>query len=266
MTQSQQIFDRNRVRLHRNRAARTGGDDFLLREMADRAIERLNEMNRDFPVALEIGAHTGTFARACQDKARIDTLIQADISEPMIRQAQGIRLVADEEFIPIAKGSVDLGISIGSMHWINDLPGVLVQMAQALISGGLLLVMLPGGQTLMELRQSFEKAEMEIYGGISPRISPFIDAREAAGLLQRAGLTDPVVDSEILTIQYDHPFKLLRELRNMGEVNALIHSKKTFTGCSLMMLMADIYMREHMNEFGRIPATIELVTLTAWKK
>ncbi|MGE0754095.1 MAG: methyltransferase domain-containing protein [Alphaproteobacteria bacterium] len=263
MTDNPVIFDRQRVRMHRNRAVRMGGDDFLKREMIGRAIERLEEMNRNFDVTIELGAHAGSFLKS--KPACMHTLIQTDISEAMMRQASGLRIVADEERIPIRNEVADLCISVSSLHWVNDLPGVLVQIQRLLKPGGLFLAIMPGGQTLMELRQSFEKAEMEITGGISPRISPFIDARDAAGLLQRTGFSDPVVDSDLLLLEYDHPLKLLKELQAMGEANVLIHSSKHFTPVSVMMLMADIYLREHMNKAGRIPASIELVTMTAWK-
>lgn len=242
MTSTPLIFDRKRVRLHRQRAVRMGGENFLLEEMAVRAKERLDEINHNFPVVLELGPHSGSIA-----------------------QEGGVfKFAGDEEFLPIAENSIDLCISLGSLHWVNDLPGALIQINRALKPGGLFLAMLPGGQTLKELRQSFEQAEMEFSGGISPRVSPFIDVRDAGGLLQRAGFSHPVVDSEILTLEYDHPLKLLKELRAMGEANALIHSRKSFTPCSLVMLMADYYMR-HFSSGERMQATVELVTLTAWK-
>lgn len=261
-----QIFDRNRVRAHRQRAARaTDAPHFLLHEMAERLADRLLDMMHTFPLALDLGAHHGILADYVKGRAGIEHVVQAELSQPMLEKASGMRVVADEEFLPFAENSFDAVLSVGALHWANDLPGALVQVQRALKPDGLFLAMLPGGQTLKELRQCLEKAEMEISGGVSPRISPFVDVRDAGSLLQRAGFALPVVDSESITVSYAHPLKLMHELRGMGEANALTQSRKGFTPCAVMMLAADMYLREFSDSEGRIPATFELVTMTAWK-
>lgn len=260
------VFDRRRVRRQRERAsADFSAHDFLLREMAERIADRLDDMKRTFPLALNLGAHNGLLAEYVQGKYGIETLVQTDLSARMLASAPGLRVVADEEAIPFADNSFDLVISAGSLHWVNDLPGTLVQIQRILKPDGLFLAILPGGQTLMELRDSFEKAETELRGGISPRVSPFIDIRDAGNLLQRARFALQVVDSEIITASYEHPLKLMKELRGMGEGNALIHAQKHFTSCELMMLAVDQYFRNHCDASGRVIASFELVTFTAWK-
>jgi len=260
------IFDRQRVRKHRDRAsAHFGLSDFLLRETAQRLADRLPDIMRQFPLALDLGAHTGLMAEYLAGLNGIETLVQADLSETMIAKAKGLRLVADEEWLPFAENTFDLVVSNGSLHWVNDLPGALIQICRILKPDGLFLAMLPGGETLTELRQSFEQAEMEVSGGLSPRVSPFIDVREAGSLLQRAGFALPVVDSEMLTVSYEHPLKLLHDLRRMGETSALAEGRKGFTPCSLLMTMADHYLKRFSDGEGRIRATFELVALTAWK-
>jgi len=266
MTNDHLIFNRNRVRLHRDRASTTlGQSDFMLETMAVRLADRLGDVTRRFPMALDLGAHDGRLAKHLPATAGIETLVQSDLSWRMIAQGVGLRVVADEEFIPFADDMFDLVLSCGSLHWVNDLPGALIQIQRILKPDGLFLAMLPGGETLKELRSAFEQAEMALSGGISPRISPFVDVRDAGSLLQRAGFALPVVDSETLTVMYEHPLKLLKDLRGMGESNALLHSRKGLMPCSLLMGMADIYLRQCMDKDGRIPATFELVTLTAWK-
>jgi NADH dehydrogenase [ubiquinone] 1 alpha subcomplex assembly factor 5 len=241
------IFDRARVKAHAMRAARTP-ETFLLREMLERVCDRLLDMARTFPVALDIGSQ-GLLAEYLPAAAGIEEIVRAE----------------DEELLSVAPEGCDLIIACGTLHWVNDLPGVLIQIQRALKPDGLFLGMLPGGQTLTELRASFEAAEIEMQGGISPRISPFVDIRDAGGLLQRAGFALPVADSEPLNVEYTHPLKLLHDLRNMGQSNALIESRKNFTPCSLMMKMADHYMQHYGAEDGRVRATFELVTLTGWK-
>src|SRR4051812_45331611 len=122
------IFDRKRVRAHRNRAAGSFDEsDFLLREMATRLADRLPDINRTFPLALELGAHNGLMANYLIGVNGIQTLLQTDMSHSMIAQAPGLSLVADEELLPFAANTFDLVVSCGSLHWVNDLPGTLIQ-------------------------------------------------------------------------------------------------------------------------------------------
>lgn len=266
MTNSAHIFNRQRVRRHRDRAAtHFPAHDFLFREISERLVDRLQDMVRQFPMVLDLGAHDGTLSHYLKNKTGIETLIQTDLSLPMMSRAEGLRAVADEEAIPFADNTFDLVLSAGSLHWVNDLPGTLIQIQRILKPDGLFLAIIPGGQTLKELRESFEKAEMESRGGISPRVSPFVDVRDAGSLLQRAGFALPVVDSEMLQVSYPHPLKLMKELRGMGESNAMVHASGYATPCSLMMQAADHYLRHFSDEHARVIASFELVTLTAWK-
>ena len=144
----------------------------------------------------------------------------------MLRGAGPLQLVADEEYLPIENSCLDLIVSSCGLHWANDLPGVLIQSRQALKPDGLLLVNFFGGNTLTELRRSLLQAEMEVEGALDPRVSPFADIRDAGALLQRANLALPVADTETITVSYDSPMKLFRDLRGMGETNAVIGRRK----------------------------------------
>lgn len=259
------IFDRQAVRRHRDRAAAVPHDYFLFREMAERLCERLPDFTRQFPMALDIGAHAGILAAALQDRGGIRTLVQTDMSPAMVAQAEGLRVAADEEFLPFAENTFDLVLSAGSLHWVNDLPGALIQIRHALKSDGLFMAMLPGGETLKELRACLEQAEMRVSGGVSPRISPFIDVRDAGALLQRTGFSMPVADSETLTVSYENPLALLEDLRGMGETNALVGRRRALTPQALLFEAMAHYEDRFAGENGLVPATFELVTMTGWK-
>ncbi len=260
------IFNRNRLKQHRTRAASTINEcDFLLREMAERLADRLADVNRSFPLALDLGAHHGVMTDVLEGRGDIGHLVQADLSEAMIRKTGGLRVVADEEALPFAENNFDLVMSCGSLHWVNDLPGTLIQIQKALKPDGLFLAILPGGETLKELRQSFEQTEMQMKGGVSPRISPFVDVRDAGSLLQRAGFALPVVDSDVLTVEYEHPLKLLADLRGMGETSALSEGNKHFISRTFMMAVMEHYTQHFVAEEGRVRASFELVTMTGWK-
>ena len=258
------VFDRRVLSMRRARVAPAlSGVDFLIREGVVRLLERLGDVRRAFPLALELGCHTGQLAAALRGSAQIGQLIQADLSHGMVRQADGVRIVADEEALPFGPACLDLVVSCFSLHWVNDLPGTLAQVRHALKPDGLFLAIMPGGTTLVELRESLMRAELEITGGAGPRVSPFVDVRDAGMLLQRAGLALPVVDVDTVTVTYDHPLKLIAELRAMGEANALVQRGRAL-GRTTLWRACEIYRELFGDGARRIPATFQLLTLSAW--
>ncbi len=268
MTDSMNVFDRRLVRRHRDRAAaHLDGHDFLFREAAAQLADRLDDVTRKFPRALDLGCHGGEIAAALRGRGGIETLVQCDLSAAMARRAAGNgrpTLAADEELLPFAPESFDLVISGLSLHWVNDLPGCLLQVRQCLKPDGLFLAAMLGGDTLYELRQSLMEAELAEAGGVSPRVSPFADLRDAGGLLQRAGFALPVIDGDRLTVTYADVVKLMHDLRGMGEGNA-VHER---TGRSMHPALAartdEVYRRRFGDAKGRLAATFQIIYLTAW--
>ncbi|MBF0374101.1 MAG: methyltransferase domain-containing protein [Alphaproteobacteria bacterium] len=259
------IFDRQVVRLHRDRAARDlARHDFLFRETADRLVERLDDVRRRFPVALDLGCHGGEVGRALNGRGGVETLVQADLSPAMTRLADGRRVACDEEFLPFAPASFDLVLSNLSLHWVNDLPGALVQIRRALKPDGLLLATMLGGETLKELRHAWMEAELAEEGGAGPRVSPFADIRDAGGLLQRAGFALPVADADTITVSYPDAMRLIVDLRGMGETNAVADRRKGLTRRATLFHAVAAYQRAFEDDKGRVPATFQTVTLTAW--
>ncbi|MFT5180998.1 MAG: NADH dehydrogenase [ubiquinone] 1 alpha subcomplex assembly factor 5, partial [Alphaproteobacteria bacterium] len=173
-------------------------------------------------------------------------------------------LAADEEFLPFRDGSFDLILSCASLHHVNDLPGALIQIQRALKPDGVFLAALFGGATLTELRQSWLAAETTLEGGAGPRVAPFADLRDAAGLLQRAGFALPVADSDTITVTYDNPLKLMSDLRGMGETNVLVERRRTPTRRATLMAVAERYMSQFAGDDGRAPATFQILYLTGW--
>ena len=253
-------FDRRAVRAHRARAS--AAHDFLIREVAERLVDRLDDVKRSFTTALDLGCHAGELAAAFG--GRVPTLVQADASEALVRRTIGLRVVADEELQPFAEGAFDLVVSALSLHWANDLPGALVQARRALKPDGLFLAAMLGGETLRELRRCLIEAEASVSGGASPRVSPMVDLRDAAGLLQRAGFALPVADLDELTLTYADPFALMRELRGLGEANALRLRPKGFTRRAVLLEAARLYAERFAGRDGRIPATFQVVWLAGW--
>lgn len=265
MTESFAVFDRGAVRRHRDRAApRLAEHDFLLREVAERLLDRLDDVNRRFPRALDLGCHGGQIAAALGGRGGIQTLVQCDVSAAMAGEARGLRAVADEEMLPFADGAFDLILSCLSLHWVNDLPGALIQIRRALKPDGLFLAALFGAETGRELRSALMDAELAVEGGASPRVAPLVDVRDAGDLLVRAGFALPVADADTLTVSYPDPLRLMADLRGMGESNPVRERRKTFTRRETLLKAAEIYAERFGGGEGRIPATFEIVFLTAW--
>jgi len=259
------VFDRRAVRRQRARAAADFARfDFLARAGAERLADRLDDIKGAFGCVLELGARGALLREAIGARAGATAYVVADSALPCAAAASGLRVVAEEEWLPFAADSFDLVISNLALHWANDLPGALIQMRRCLRPDGLLLVSMLGGRTLIELRACLLDAELEITGGASPRVSPFVDMRDAGGLLQRAGLALPVVDADLLTVSYADATALMRDLRGMGESNALRERRRGFTRGEVMARAAALYAERHAGGDGRIAASFEIVTLTGW--
>jgi SAM-dependent methyltransferase len=259
------LFDRPAVRRHRDRAAARQADhDFLLREVAERLADRLADVRRSFPVALDLGCRDGLMAGILAGRGGIGTLVQSDLSAVMARRAPGLKVVADEEALPYADGTFDLILSCLALHWVNDLPGALVQVRRALKPDGLFLAALFGGETLKELRAALAEAEIAVEGGLSPRVSPFADVRDAGDLLPRAGFRLPVADAESIPVSYGDPLRLLADLRGMGETNALTERRRTPLRRATLAAAVTAYRHLFGDAEGRVPATFQVVYLTGW--
>ncbi len=253
------LFDRLAVRRFRARAARNWGEgDFLVNEVAERLADRLDDVQRKFPVALDLGSRGGVLARTLRGRGGIETLVEMDA-------ATGFRpaVVAEAEMLPFRSGSFDLILSVLDLHHVNDLPGALLQLRQALKPDGLLLAALFAGETLAELRRAWMEAELTEQGGAGSRVSPFADPRDLAGLLQRAGFAEPIVDSDTIEVSYDSAFKLMRDLRAMGEANATAERARNFTRRATLLRAVQSY-DAMAGADGRVAARFDIATLTAW--
>lgn len=268
MSAPPRLFDRT---LHRKRLDRAatgfGGADFLHRRAAADLVERLEAIMRDFPCAVELSSRTGALREALAESAaqqRVGLLVETDLSSAMLGGRGGSRVAVDEEQLPFAAGSLDLVVSTLGLHWTNDVVGALIQIRLALKPDGLFIGALLGGATLNELRQSLVAAEAEILGGAGSRVSPFADVSDAASLLQRAGFALPVADVDRVSVSYEHPLRLLADLRQMGETSVLAERHpKPFTR-RLLARASEIYAERFAGADGRVPATFEIITLTGW--
>jgi SAM-dependent methyltransferase len=268
MSAPPRLFDRTLHRLRLDRAApRFGRADFLKARAAADMVERLEAIMRSFPLAVDLGARNGAFAAALarsSARARVGLLIETDLSGRMLAGRAGPRLQADDEALPFADESLDLIVSALTLHWTNDLVGALIQIRRALKPDGLFIGALLGAGSLMELRQSLLAAEAELSGGAGLRVSPFADAFDGAALLQRAGFALPVSDVDRITVRYDHPLKLIADLRAMGDTNALVDRARRPLSRTVLARACAIYAERFSDPDGRVRATFDLVMMTGW--
>lgn len=250
-----QIFDRKLRRRRRARAASAfGAFSFLAAAARDEIGERLAAINQVFGCSVWHGAV------APPEVSSVSWLRTDDIAAFV----PGGGLVFDEEALPFGDGTLDLFASVLTLHAANDLPGALAQIRRCLKPDGLFVAALFGGETLTELRQALAEAEIEIDGGLSPRVAPFVDVRDAGSLLQRAGFAQPVVDVDTMTVRYEHPLKLLADLRGMGETNVLNERRRTFLKRRVLASACEIHARKFAGSDGRVPATFEVLYLTGF--
>lgn len=218
------LFNRRLVRLHRDMAARkTNNVAEIVQATTCRLLDRLDDINRTFNNALEIGGR-GIVSKYLQQH-NIPT-ISGDLSSYMAALNTGSCICIDEESLPFKENSFDLIIANFTLHWVNDLPGALIQLRKILKPDGLFLASIPIVPTLSVLRNVLAEVEVELTGKLSPRISPFPDLRACATLMQRAGFALPVIDKEEIMISYRSSMALIEDLRAAGEGNALVERAK----------------------------------------
>lgn len=253
-----EIFDRSAVRRHRDRAARTVGRVAdVLRDAAERLLDRLDDTTPQFRQALDVGGR-GVVAPLL--RARGIEVVSCDLSAAMAGLNGGLAVAADEEFLPFAAECFDLVVASLSLHWVNDLPGALIQLRRSLKPDGLLLASLPALGTLAELRQALTETEAVLTGGASPRVSPFAELRDCAGLLQRAGFKLPVADVEDIRLLYADPLGLLHDLRAAGEANALRERGRRIPPLHLFPAALAAMPQQD----ARAVATLRLAVMTGW--
>lgn len=254
-----QVFDRRLVRRRRERAAATVGQVApILEACAARLLDRLDDTTRRFTRALDLGGR-GVVAPRLAARG-IPFVVSADLAPAMAARAGGLAVAADEEFLPFAPESFDLIVASVALHWVNDLPGALIQIRRALKPDGLFLASLPGLGTLQPLREALAEAETALRGGLSPRVSPFPELRDAAGLLQRAGFALPVADAEEVPIAYRSALGLFADLRAAGETNAVL-ARDPRTPPRALLPMAAAALPQGPE--GVAPG-LRLLMLTAW--
>lgn len=263
MSERPLIFDHSVVRLQRRRAL--GQVSFLMRRVGDDLGDRLATVLRHFGCALDLGTPGDAVIDVLAASGKTGSIVAADALVTRKLMKPGVLgVAADEEALPFRDASLDLVVSALAFQFINDLPGLFAQIRRLLKPDGLFLAALAGGETLIELRQSFAEAETAIENGVSPRVIPLLDVREAGALLQRAGFALPVTDVDRLIVRYDSPIALMHDLRALGATNPMFERSRRPLKRALLERMIDIYRQRFSDPDGRMRATFDIVWVSGW--
>lgn len=165
------------------------------------------------------------------------------------------------EALPLQYQSLDLLIHAFLLHYTNDLPGVMTQIYRSLKPDGLFVGVFFGGDSLIELRSCLLDAEIELYGGASPHISPMLSPQESGMLLQRAGFQLPVVDREKVTLFYPDLQTLLKDIQASGQTNPMFEKGRlTHT---LLKHTEKLY-KDKFSQDGKLCATLDVMVMSGW--
>lgn len=260
----QPIFDTALQIARRRRALRLAdpGAGFLMDRVAEDLQLRLSTVGRSFTAAAALFCVTPAACEAVLASGKTPSVLRVEADLSFLGGGDGV--VAAAGTVPLEPASIDLAVSLLGLQDENDIPGLLVQARRALRPDGLFLAAMAGAGTLSELRESLLSAETELSGGVSPRVAPFTDVRDAGALLQRAGFALPVADVETLTVRYDGIYGLMADLRAMGAQNALLARSRRPATRRLFQRAAEIYAERFSDPDGRVRATFSIVWMSGW--
>lgn len=211
------LFDaRRRFRARAKSAASFANHDFLHQRAIADILDRLESVTRTFDDVAVYGA--GALAGRLRPRCGAGVWVDADLADSRL---PGHGVAFDEEFNPIAEGSLDLAVSVLTLHAVNDPVGALAQWRRALRPDGLFLAAVFAENTLASWRTALYTAEAKVRGGVAPRVHPFAAVQDLGGALQRAGFALPVVDLDPVDVDYTDPARLLADLKGMGETTVL---------------------------------------------
>jgi len=265
MSDDRVLFDRKLLRHRRARFAHEiSAREPVLAHVAREIAERVSLMLRPFPLALDLGAYHGLLGRKVAELPSVGAMIYAESVFDFAALCPRPALVCDEDLLPFKAASLNLIVSGLALHRVNDLPGALIQIRQALAPDGLVMAALLGAGALFELREALIEAEAETEGGASPRVAPFGDVRAYGALLQRAGFALPVADAEKLTLLYPNPREVVREIRALGGGNVLLARSRRPLARDTLSRAEDIYRARYGTPDGQVKATFEIVYISGW--
>ncbi|MCH9753642.1 MAG: methyltransferase domain-containing protein [Alphaproteobacteria bacterium] len=262
----QEVFNRNILKMHRDRAAnKIYKSDFLFKHSFENILDRIYIYKDKYSRAVNIGARIFDFISLSNKKVDIDFLVNTDLSSKMLKNLSGNRVQADEEFLPFLNESFDLAVSNLNLHSVNDLPGTLVQIQRSLKESGLFVASFIGENSLKELKEVLIKSEVDVGRNMNFHVSPTISSDMLSSLMVRAQFKDVVVDKDTVKIIYKTPQDLLIDLQNSGESNCMSGGKIRYIGKDVLKKFNENYYKMFPDEGGGVVCTFDIITCVGHK-
>lgn len=267
------LVDSLQVRRNFARAVATYDKSAVLaQEVNRRMLERLDYVNLAPQRILDIGCGTGGSLAALGERYAEATVVGADASFPMLLRTQGrssrlrrlmpfLRgarsplVTAEASCLPLRTRTFGLLWSNLMLYCVEEPFRALQEMYRVAEVGGLLMFSTLGPETLRELRSSFN--------GDHSHVQSFIDMHDLGDMLIECGFSDPVMDSEILTLTYSSVNELFSDLRDTGATCAAPDRRRGLMGRAVLDAVRERY--ESWRHDGRLPATFEIIYGHAWK-
>lgn len=237
----------------------------LQHEIGRRMLERLDYMRIEPRRVLDIGCGTGVATDALLRRYPKAEVFALDFALPMLertrRRGRWLRrprcLCADLDQLPLAAHSVDLVFANAALQWSSRPAEAFAGIARVLRPGGLLLFTSFGPDTLRELRAAWAEVDGR------PHVHGFIDMHDYGDMLMAAGLADPVMDVERMTLTYADALQLMREIKLIGAGNASAQRERGLLGRERLARVCAAYER-FRDADGRLPVSYEVVHGHAW--
>jgi len=240
---------RRRIALRRRMRALQARPDaarYLIDDMAEDVLDRLSFLRLEPQTALVVGDYAGGLSEALS--ARGVAVTSADPADPF-----------DEER-PYPGSGFDFIASLGTLDTVNDLPGALIHIRNALAEGGMMIASFAGAGSLPVLRGAMLVADGD---RPAPRLHPQVDVRAGGQLLQRAGFADPVIDSRPLDVGFRSLDRLVADLRAQGLSNTLARPGPAL-GKAALARAREAFAAAGEN--GRTVERFEILTLSGWRR
>lgn len=258
-------LDPAQVRRSFDKAARTYDQAAAVAtEIRNRLLERLDIVRLQPKAILDLGAGTGHSSKELRHRYRGAEVIALDLSPGMLAQAERRQawlrrfdpVIADAHRLPLKDASVELVFSNLMLEWCHDPDAVFQEIRRVLKPGGLLTFTTLGPDTLRELREGWRKIDPYT------RVHRFIDMHDLGDALMRAGLAEPVMDTERLTVTYPDLDALMRELTESGSSNVAGGRPRGLTTKGRLQALRDAVRQEP--PAGALPVSVEVVYGHAW--
>ena len=237
----------------------------ILDTIATRLYERLDLLKKVPTRIFDLGTGDGRHLRLLQSRFPEALVIGADLSLQRLsmsrvsrrfwQKRQRLICLDATAQLPVASDSFDLIVSNMMLPWVFRSESLAAEINRILLPDGAFFLSSAGPDTMIELRRAWAQIDDNIH------INAFMDMHDVGDMLGAAGIVDPVLDTERLTVSYPSLDALLSELIGLGFLNVLAGRRKGLTAASVRQRLEEHYP---VNDSGGVDATLELVVAHGW--